>query len=94
MDATISLQSLFWIAGGIAALWGLFKLFKQPFDKIDDHERRLQKLEDDRAERKQTDILILKSLNAITNHMIDGNSLDKLRAVRDDLQKSIIEGHK
>ena len=94
MDATISLQALFWIAGGIAAVWGIVKLFKQPFDKLDDHERRLRNLEEDRKERRETDTLILKSLNAITNHMIDGNSLDKLKAVRDDLQESIINHHK
>lgn len=94
MDATISLQAVFWLVGGIAAIIGLVKIFKKPFDQIDDHERRLQKLEEDRNERKHTDILILRSLNAITNHMIDGNSLDKLKAVRDDLQNSIIEGHR
>lgn len=94
MDYTISLQALFWIAGGIAALWGMFKLFRTPFDKIDDHERRLRNLEDDRKERQKTDTLILKALNAMTNHMIDGNGIDKLKAVRDDLQNSIIESHK
>lgn len=94
MDVTISLQALFWICSGIAAIVGVIRIFRKPFDKIDDHERRLRMLENDQKERQKTDTLILRSLNAITNHMIDGNGVDKLRAVRDDLQNSIIESHK
>ena len=44
-------------------------------------------------ERKSTDILLMKSLNAITNHMIDGNGIDKLKEARDELQREIIEHH-
>ena len=91
MDYTISLQALFWIAGGVAALWGIIKLFKQPFDKIDDHERRIKSLEGSQVDRAEADKLILKSLNAIINHLIDGNSLDKLKKVRDDFQDAQID---
>lgn len=94
MDYSISLNTLFWLVGGIAAVIALIRTIRKPFDTIDDHERRLNQLEEDRKERQKTDTLILRSLNAITNHMIDGNGVDKLRAVRDDLQNSIIEGHK
>lgn len=94
MDYTISLQSLFWLCGGIAAIVGMVKLFKHPFDKLDDHERRLSKLEEDRQERKATDKVILTTLSAMVNHMIDGNGVQELKKVRDDLQKSIIEQHK
>lgn len=93
MDYTISIQALFWVCGGIAALWGIIKLFKHPFDKLDDHERRLNKLEEDRKERKQTDKVILTTLSAMVNHMIDGNGVSELKKVRDDLQKSIIDAH-
>ena len=50
-------------------------------------------MEDALSERKETDIVILKSLNAITNHMIDGNGIAELKKSRDELQKSIIEHH-
>lgn len=94
MDYTISLAALFWMASGLAAIIGIYKICKRPFNQLDDHERRLHRLEDDRLERQKTNTLILRSLNAITNHMIDGNGISDLKRVRDDLQNSIIEGHK
>lgn len=93
MNYNINLNVLFWLVGGIAAIIALIRTVRKPFDQIDDHERRLKVLEEDRAERKQTDKLILRSLNAITNHMIDGNGVTELRKVRDDLQNSIIDHH-
>lgn len=93
MNAQISLNTLFWLVGGIAAVIALIRTIRKPFDQIDDHERRIKNLEEDRKERKQTDKLILRSLNAITNHMIDGNGVTELRKVRDDLQNSIIDHH-
>lgn len=94
MDYTISLSTVFWLVGGIAAVIALIRTFRKPFDQLDDHERRLKELEADRAERRKTDTLILKSLNAITNHMVDGNGRDKLISVRDELQNNIIDSHK
>jgi len=94
MDYSISLNTLFWLVGGIAAVIALIRTVRKPFEQIDDHERRIKTLEEDRAERRQTDKLILRSLNAITNHMIDGNGVTELRKVRDDLQNSIIDHHK
>lgn len=98
MDYTISLASLFWITAGLGSLLALYLKIREPIAKrirqIDSHEERLQKLEDHIEERQSTDILVLKSLNAIVNHMIDGESRDKLMEVRNDLQKDIIEKHK
>lgn len=94
MDATISVQTVFWLAAGVAGIIGLVKIFKKPFDQIDDHERRLKNIEENLTSRKQTDELILTALNAMVNHMIDGNSLDKLKKVRDDFQDKLISGHK
>lgn len=94
MDYQISLNVIFWLVGGIAALIALIKTIRKPFDQIDDHERRIKGVEQTLSERKETDIVMLKSLNAITNHMIDGNGIDDLKRSRDELQKSIIEHHK
>ena len=94
MNASISLTTLFWLCSGIGAIIGIYKIAKQPFVKLDDHETRLKHLEKMSEERKSTDILLMKSLNAITNHMIDGNGIDKLREARDELQREIIEHHR
>ncbi len=81
------------ICAAIATVYGCYTIIKKPFAKLDDHERRIVRLEEIGTEQKETDRLILKSLNAITNHMIDGNGTDKLREVRDELQNNIIEHH-
>ena len=94
MNASIDLTTLFWICSGIAGMYAVWKIVKGPFVKLDDHERRITSVEKSLIERKDTDTLILKSLNAITNHMIDGNGIEKLKASRDELQRGIIEHQK
>ena len=94
MNTSIDLTTLFWICSGIAGIYAVWKIVKGPFVKLDDHERRITSIEESLIERKDTDTLILKSLNAITNHMIDGNSVEKLKASRDELQRGIIEHQK
>lgn len=94
MNTSIDLTTLFWICSGIAGIYAVWKIVKGPFVKLDEHERRISSVEKTLVERKDTDTLILKSLNAITNHMIDGNSIEKLKASRDELQRGIIEHQK
>lgn len=94
MNTSIDLTTLFWICSGIAGIYAVWKIVKGPFVKLDDHERRITNVEKTLLERKDTDTLILKSLNAITNHMIDGNGIEKLKASRDELQRGIIEHQK
>ena len=94
MNTSIDLTTLFWICSGIAGMYAVWKIVKGPFVKLDDHERRITSVEKTLIERKDTDTLILKSLNAITNHMIDGNGIEKLKASRDELQRGIIEHQK
>ena len=94
MNASIDLTTLFWICSGIAGIYAVWKIVKGPFVKLGDHERRITSVEKTLIERKDTDTLILKSLNAITNHMIDGNGIEKLKASRDELQRGIIEHQK
>lgn len=94
MNTSIDLTTLFWICSGLAGMYAVWKIVKGPFVKLDDHERRITSVEKTLIERKDTDTLILKSLNAITNHMIDGNGIEKLKASRDELQRGIIEHQK
>ena len=91
MNTSIDLSTLFWICSGIAGIFAVYKIIRAPFAQVADHERRITSIETNLAEQKSTDKLILKSLNAITNHMIDGNSVDKLKEARDELQQGIID---
>lgn len=89
-DVTISLAQLLWIIGGITAIAAFLKWAATPFKTIEDHESRIKVLEHAEAERKTTDRYTTKALNAIVNHMIDGNGVEKLREVRDEYQNEII----
>lgn len=92
-DITFSLSQLVWLAGGITALVTFITWAMKPIKKIDDHENRIQVLEKSADERKQTDQFMMKSMNAIVNHMIDGNGVDQLKQVRDEYQNEIIKHH-
>lgn len=89
-DITISLSQIFWIVGGITAVVAFLKWAMQPIRQIEDHETRIKVLEKAEEERKATDRYTAKALNAIVNHMIDGNGIDKLKEVRDEYQDQII----
>ena len=89
-DVTFSLAQVIWLCGGIMAIVALIKWLMTPIKKLEDHENRITNLEQQEAERKATDRYTTKALNAIVNHMIDGNGVDKLREVRDEYQNEII----
>ena len=92
-DITISLSQVIWLCGGILGVAAFVSWIMKPFKKIDDHETRIKVLEETADERKQTDQFMMKSLNAIVNHMIDGNGIDQLKQVRDEYQNEIIRYH-
>lgn len=91
MDYNISLSALFWLCGGLAAFIGIVKMIMKPIDQIGDHERRITTLEGEKDQRQKTDDLILRSLNAMMNHMIDGNGVEEMKAVRKEFQDSAIK---
>ena len=89
-DVTFSLAQVIWLCGGIMAIVAFIGWLMKPINKLNDHEARIKTLEQQEAERKATDRYTTKALNAIVNHMIDGNGVDKLREVRDEYQNEII----
>lgn len=89
-DVTFSLAQVIWLCGGVMAIVAFVGWLMKPIKKLDDHETRIKALEQQEAERKATDRYTTKALNAIVNHMIDGNGVDKLREVRDEYQNEII----
>jgi len=91
MDYTISLGKLFWLCGGLAAVVAIIRTVMKPVKQIDDHERRIHSLEEEKEQRTKTDDLILRSLNAMMNHMIDGNNIEGMKAVRKEFQDNAIK---
>ena len=79
------------IASGFMAIVALVKLVNTPLDKIKQHDEDIKKLQEQNRKQSEFEKVILNSLQAITNHMIDGNGIDKLKASRDELSKSINE---
>lgn len=92
-DVTISLTQTLWLIGGITAIAAFVRWLMKPFKKLEDHESRIGVLEKTADERKQTDLFMMKSMNAIVNHMIDGNGVEQLKQVRDEYQNEIIKHH-
>jgi hypothetical protein len=89
-DVTFSLAQVIWLCGGIMAIIAFIGWLMKPINKLNDHEQRIKTLEQQEAERKATDRYTTKALNAIVNHMIDGNGIDRLKEVRDEYQNEII----
>lgn len=89
-DVTFSLAQVIWLCGGIMAIVAFVGWLMKPIKRLDDHENRIKTLEQQEQERRTTDRYTTKALNAIVNHMIDGNGVDKLREVRDEYQNEII----
>ena len=77
------------IASGIMAIVALAKLINAPLDKIKQHDEDIKELKKQNNKQSEFEKVILNSLQAITNHMIDGNGIDKLKASRDELSRSI-----
>lgn len=77
------------IASGIMAIVALAKLINAPLDKIKQHDDEIKELKKQNTKQNEFEKVILNSLQAITNHMIDGNGIDKLKASRDELSRSI-----
>jgi hypothetical protein len=79
------------IASGIMAIVALAKLINAPLDKIKQHDEDIKELKKQNTKQGEFEKVILNSLQAITNHMIDGNGIDRLKASRDELSRSINE---
>ena len=79
------------LASGIAAIIAIVKMANAPLWQIKEHDRDIKEIKADIKKRNEVDKAMLNGLTAITNHMIDGNGVDKLRQSRDELTKAINE---
>lgn len=92
-DITFSMSQLFWLVGGLTAIGAFIKWALSPVHKLDDHEKRINALEKSVEHRKETDLFMMEAMNAVVNHMIDGNGISELKKVRDKYQSQIIRHH-
>lgn len=86
------------IAGGVSAIIKLFSPIRKLKKRVEDNEK---KLENDYAKIEsvtkalndvdETNKEICKSILVLMNHEITGNSIDKLKEQRDELEKFLIE---
>ena len=97
MNITITTDQIIWFCtfiGALAALWKIVKEAKKPNDelkaKVERHDqilgndgKRLKDVEDSNQQ-------ILKCLHVIINHEINGNGIDKMKMVRDELNEYLI----
>jgi len=89
MTLSPEFSSLVSICAGIVTIYGLVKIAKTPFDKVTANAKDIEELKKKSTKQAEIDKAILNGLQAITNHMIDGNGIDRLRASRDELQHAI-----
>lgn len=79
------------LCSGVMAILALVKLINAPLDKIKDHDKDIKDLKKAVEKRSEIDKAMLNGLQAITNHMVDGNGVESLKASRNELQKAINE---
>lgn len=77
------------VIGALMSLFSFIKVVRSPIGRIEQNERDINALKKDLSSRKEIDRAVLNSLQAITNHMIDGNNTEKLKSSRDELQRTI-----
>ena len=77
------------LAGGISAIIACVKVILTPLDKIKQNSLDIAELKKSEKKRNEMDRAMLNALQAMTNHMIDGNGIDKLKASRSELQHAI-----
>lgn len=82
-DVAFTLNQLVWFIGGVTAIVVAIKAIIKPFKEIENHEDRLNKLE-------ETNEYIAKAVNALVNHAIDGNDISRLKDVRDEYQSKML----
>ncbi len=89
MQLSQEFTTLVSIASGIAAIIALIKVIVTPLDQIKQNKKEIDEIKTDIKKRKNVDRAILNCLQAMTNHMIDGNGKEKLQASRDELAREI-----
>ncbi len=91
----ISFPLLVQICAGVATVYGAWVILSRPVKeqtaKIEKHDKQIAELEKAMSKHDAQSKTVMRALMAICNHMADGNGVETLREVRDDLQREIID---
>ena len=86
------------LTGAVTGIWAVHKIFdevRRPRldlkERVDGHDRMLANDNERMKDFKVSNDLQMKMLLQLANHAIDGNHVDKLIAVRDEVQNYLIE---
>lgn len=97
-NVTFSLDALLWICGAIITVGGAIAIVTKIFAPFKDLKKRVaaleRKFEGDHKELEQVEFgieKICKCILAITDHELTGNSIDKLRKAKDEMQDYLIK---
>lgn len=104
-DLSVTFQTILAIFGaitaivaGVSAVAKMFSPFKELKARVDAHDeslkagnRKFETLESELAAQGKMQREICKSLIVIMNHEVTGNSIDKLKAQQEELQKFLID---
>lgn len=89
MQLTPEFMTIVSLCSGCVTIYGLIKIAKTPFDSIKQNAEDIKELKKAVTKQSEIDKAILNGLQAITNHMIDGNGINELKSSRDELQHAI-----
>lgn len=97
-ETVIRFADIEWILTIIVLVAGVIRIIKEvkkPNDdlrkQVEKHERYLEQDKQYLDEVSERNKVLYKSLLALIEHDIDGNSIDKLKKIRDELQTYVIE---
>lgn len=97
MEFTISSNQILAFCAIVTAVWGVWKIIKELREPNDELKRTVKKhseiLDRDNVRLKEIESsnrMILQSLLVLINHNITGNSIDKMKTIRDELQDFLI----
>ena len=93
----ITSEQIIYVCGLVAAIWGVVKIIKElrkPSDdlrdKVEKHDRLLDKDNQRIHKIEESNQLILRCMLDLINHEITGNGIEKMKKTRDDLQEFLI----
>ena len=86
---TIDFFQVVAVLSGVVTIYGVVKIANTPLENIRKNTEEIDKLKKANDRRSEIDKAILNGLTSITNHMIDGNGIEKLKDSRDELQKTL-----
>lgn len=98
----IACAGIITLGGAGAIIVGLYKWAKKPDDNrdellkkhdelLDSDNKRLKELEAWRAEKNNSERLIMKALYAMMQHSIDGNHTQKIKDSMDELEEYLFK---